>query len=198
MLDVTRSTGLLRENLGLMAGVNDWPGRSAAERLRQWPRVVELAEAAAAPPFLGVVLLGSFARGEADELSDVDFTVYAAEGEFEEAWEQRHRLHPADASCWDYPRTSDREVAGHRWLTTDFVLFDGLIGTPSGIRLADPTHVLVGDEAFSRLIVKREPITAEEQHARKDEITLHEIESLYGQLKLALRAHRRRSFTSSL
>jgi hypothetical protein len=37
--------------------------------------VVELAEAAASPPFLGVVLLGSFARGEADDLSDVDFTV---------------------------------------------------------------------------------------------------------------------------
>jgi predicted nucleotidyltransferase len=39
------------------------------------------------PPFLGVVLLGSFARGEADDLSDVDFTVYAAEGDFEAAWE---------------------------------------------------------------------------------------------------------------
>jgi hypothetical protein len=165
--------------------INDWPGRSAAERLRQWPRVMGLAEAAASPPFLGV------ARGEADDLSDVDFTVYAAEGDFEAAWEQRHRLHPADASCWDYPRPpGDRDVAGHRWLTTDFVLFDGLIATPSGTRLADPMHVLVGDEALSHQIVKCEPITAEERHRRKDEITLHEVEELYGQLKLALRAHR--------
>jgi hypothetical protein len=189
-LDVKRRAGV-REDLGLVAGINDWPGRGAAERLRQWPRVMGLAEAVASPPFLGVVLLGSFARGEADDLSDVDFTVYAAEGDFEAAWEQRHRLHPADASCWDYPRPpGDRDVAGHRWLTTDFVLFDGLIATPSGARLADPMHVLVGDEALSHQIVKREPITAEEQHRRKDEITLHEVEELYGQLKLALRAHR--------
>jgi hypothetical protein len=177
-----------------VADIIDWPGRSAARRLRQWPRLVELSEAAARPPFLGVVLLGSFARGEADDLSDVDFTVYAAEGEFEAAWEQRHRLHPADASCWDYPRPpGDRDVAGHRWLTTDFVLFDGLIATPSGARLADPMHVLVGGEALRRQIVKRQPISAEEQLRRKDEITLHEIEELYGRLKLALRAHRRRT-----
>jgi hypothetical protein len=38
---------VLREDLGLVAGINDWPGRSAAERLRQWPRVMGLAEAAA-------------------------------------------------------------------------------------------------------------------------------------------------------
>lgn len=68
-----------------VACFNDWPARSAAERLRQWPRVLELAEAAASPPFLGIVLLGSFARGEADDLSDVDFAVYAGEGEFEAA-----------------------------------------------------------------------------------------------------------------
>jgi hypothetical protein len=96
---------VLREDLAV-ADINDWPGRSAAERLRQWPRLEEFAKAAACPPFLGIVLLGSFARGEADDLSDVDFAVYAVEGEFEAAWEQRHRLHPANASCWDYPDPS--------------------------------------------------------------------------------------------
>jgi hypothetical protein len=172
--------------------INDWPGRKAAERLRQWSRVLQLAEGAARPPFLGVVILGSFARGDGDDLSDVDFIVFAAEGEFEEAWRQRHRLHPDDVACWDYPRPpGDRDVAGHRWLTTDFVLFDGLIATPSGTRVADPLHILVGDEALSRQLVKREPITAEEQQGRKDEIPLNPIEELYGRLKLALRAHRR-------
>jgi hypothetical protein len=179
--------------------INDWPGRSAAERLRQWPRILELAEASASRPFLGVVVLGSFARGDADDLSDVDFIVFAAEGDFEEAWEERHRLHPLDAACWDYPRPpGDRDVAGHRWLTSDLVLFDGLIATPSGTRVADPLHILVGDDSLSRQLVGRAPITAEEQHRRKDEITLHEVEQLYGQLKLALRAHRRGSVTSSL
>ncbi len=181
----------MREDAGFVAPIKDWPGRSAAERLRQWRRILELAEATVSPPFLGVVLVGSFARGEADDLSDVDFIVFAAEGDFDEAWEQRHRLHPVDAACWDYPRPpGDRDVAGHRWLTADFVLFDGLIATPSGTRVADPLHILVGEEVLSRQLVQREPITAEEQYRRKDEITLHEVEQLYGQLKLALRRHR--------
>lgn len=184
----------MREDPSLVVHINDWPGRIAGERLRQWPRILSLAEAAASPPFLGVVLLGSFARGAADDLSDVDFTVFAAEGEFGAAWEHRHRLHPPDASCWDYPRPPGRrDVAGHRWFTSDFVLFDGLIATPSGTRLADPMHVLVGDDALARQIVRRPPITAAEEHERKDEIVLHEVEQLYGQLKLALRDHRRRT-----
>jgi hypothetical protein len=58
-------------------------------------------------------------------------------------------------------------------------------------------HVLVGDEALTRQIVKREPITAEERHRRKDELPLNAVEKLYGELKLAVRAHRRRSFTPS-
>lgn len=163
--------------------------------MRQWPRILELAEAAV-PPFLGVVLLGSFARGEADEISDVDFTVFVADGDFEEAWEQRHRLHPNDAACWDYPRPpGDRDVAGHRWLTTDFVLFDGLIATPSGTRVSDPMHVLVGDHVLSRQLRKRELSTAAVQRQRSDEIALHEIERLYGQLKLAFRTHLRATRT---
>jgi hypothetical protein len=138
------------------------------------------------------VLLGSFARGESDDLSDVDFIVFAAEGGFEAAWERRHDLHPGDAWCWDYPRPpGDRDVAGHRWLTSDFVLFDGLIATPSGTRIADPFHLLVGSDALGGQLVRREPITAEERHRRKDELALHEIETLYGQLKLALREQRR-------
>jgi len=172
--------------------ITDWPGRTAAERLRQWPLVLGLAEAASSAPFLGVVLLGSFARGEADDISDVDFIVFAEEGAFEQAWQQRHRLHPVDAACWDYPRPpGDRDVPGHRWLTTDFVLFDGLIGTPTGTRVADPLHVLVGGETLGRQLVKR-PAT-EEPRGDGDEITLHEVEQLYGRLKLAVRAHRLRS-----
>jgi hypothetical protein len=173
--------------------INDWPARPSAERLRQWPRIVELAAAVATPPFLGVVLLGSFARGEADDLSDVDFIVFAVEGAFAEAWEQRHRLHAGDASCWDYPRPpGDRDVAAHRWLTGDFVLFDGLIATPSGTRVAPPLHVLVGDEALTSRLVLAEPAPAAGGERPEDELTLNDVERLYGHLKLAVREQRRR------
>ena len=83
---------------------------------------------------------------------------------------------------------------GHRWLTSDFVLFDGLIATPTGSRVADPLHVLVGDEALSSRLVRRTP---EELPEHGQQITIHEIEKLYGQLKLAVRAHRARVASSS-
>jgi Nucleotidyltransferase domain len=162
------------------------------QNLRQWPRIQQLAAASAVEPFVGAVLLGSFAREEADELSDVDFIVFVHEGEFEKGWEERHRLHPPDAWCWDYPRPPDgREVAGHRWLTADFVLFDGLIATPSGTRVAAPLQVLVGGDALSRQLVRREPLSEEEKHDRHDEPALHDVERLYGELKHALRTHGR-------
>jgi Nucleotidyltransferase domain len=89
---------------GAVVRIEEWPGLDAARRLRQWPHVVRLANAAAVPPFVGLVLLGSFVRGEADDLSDIDFIVFASEDHFPQVWEQRHTLHPDDACCWDYPR----------------------------------------------------------------------------------------------
>ncbi len=179
-----------RDDGRVVAAINDWPGGKAAARLRQWPRVLELADAAASAPFVGLTLLGSLARGEGDDVSDVDFIVFAADEAFASAWDERHRLHPRDAVCWDYPRPpGPRDVAGHRWLTADFVLFDGLIATPSGTRVAEPFHLLVGDEALERQLRKRESIDVE--GAAAAEIELHEIERLFGQLKLAIRARRR-------
>jgi hypothetical protein len=64
------------------------------------------------------------------------------------------------------------------------------------VRIADPPHLLAGDDAVSAQIVKRATITADELHERKGEITLHEIEQLFGQLKLAVRAHRSRTVTT--
>jgi hypothetical protein len=77
------------------------------------------------------------------------------------------------------------------------VLLDGLICTPSGSRIADPIHLLVGNDALAGQLVRREPITAEDRHQRKDEVTLHEIERLYGRFKLALRAQRGTAGTAS-
>ena len=170
-----------------MSPVNEWRGRSAASRLRQWRWVEDLTDRVSASPWLaGLLLLGSFARGAADSLSDVDFIVVVANGHFDEAWERRHDLHPDGVTCWDYPRPDDREVAAHRWLTHDLVLFDGLIATPSGTRIADPFVVLIGDPSLADRIKRLDPTSD-----ATSEIELHEVERLYGQLKLAARAGRR-------
>jgi hypothetical protein len=53
--------------------VNDWPGRTRAEASRQWPALQALARSVASIDGIdGLILLGSFANGEHDELSDSD------------------------------------------------------------------------------------------------------------------------------
>jgi hypothetical protein len=170
----------------LPSSLNDWPGREAAARSRQWPRILDLAQrVAAAPYFAGLLLLGSFARGDADSYSDVDFIAVVEPGGFDQAWAHRHELHPDGSACWDYPRPDEREVAAHRWLAPELVLFDGLIATPSGTRVADPLVVLVGGAELPDRMARFEP--AREPSGDSE---LHEIERLYGQLKHAAREAR--------
>lgn len=166
--------------------LNEWPGLEAAAWTRQWPRILDLAErVAAAPQLAGLLLLGSFARGDADSLSDVDFVVVIEPGRFDEAWEKRHDLHSEAAACWDYPQPDTREVAAHRGLTPDLILFDGLLSGPSGTRVADPLVVLVGEVGLTDRMTRFDPAAE-----TGDEIELNEVERLYGQLKLAARAAR--------
>jgi hypothetical protein len=166
--------------------VNQWQGEEAAARLRQWPRIVDLADRVSASPwFSGLLLLGSFARCSADSLSDVDFIAVVERGRFDEAWERRHDLHPPGSTCWDYPRPDEREVAAHRWLTDDVVLFDGLIATPAGTRTAEPLAVLIGEPSLADRFGRFDPAAK-----GGDDVALHEVETLYGRLKLAARATR--------
>jgi hypothetical protein len=73
--------------------VLDWPKRSEAERLRQWPLIVHAAERVLRMPELdGLLLLGSFAAGRADQISDVDLVAVVAAGQFDDAWARRREL----------------------------------------------------------------------------------------------------------
>jgi predicted nucleotidyltransferase len=84
-----------------MAGV--WEHEAVARRSRQWPALERLrAHVEVAPALAGMILVGSFARGEVDPLSDLDVVVVAPDGGFDAAWAGREELH-ADAAlvCWD-------------------------------------------------------------------------------------------------
>jgi predicted nucleotidyltransferase len=130
--------------------VNDWPGRAAAVSMRQWPTLEVTAKRAANVEALeGLILLGSFASGTPDELSDIDLIAVAAAGRFAEAWDARHRLSRDALVAWDLrPRPN---IAGHNWLNRDFVKVDCTIVDPdSGSReLAEPIVVLVGPESVA-------------------------------------------------
>jgi predicted nucleotidyltransferase len=136
---------------------NDWPGRERAESLRQWPVIEGLATRAAEIDAVdGVILLGSFARGDPDELSDVDALLVVAPGRFQDVWAERGRLSDGALIAWD-GEGGQRDLEWHTWLTRDVVKVEcGIVDPDSGSRdLADPCVVLLGDpslvERFPRI-----------------------------------------------
>ena len=118
--------------------------------MRQWPTFEATAERAENIDALdGLILLGSFASGAPDELSDIDLIAVAKTGRFTEAWEARQRLSRDALVAWDLRPKAD--AAGHNWLTPDFVKVDCTIVDPdSGSRdLAEPIVVLVGPDSVA-------------------------------------------------
>lgn len=100
-----------------------------------------------------MILLGSFAAGEPDELSDVDVLVVARPGSFQEAWAQRHRLSAGALISWDLtwdPRPKS-DCQAHNWLTRELVKVDCTIVDPDsgGKELAEPIVVLAGHTSMA-------------------------------------------------
>jgi len=176
--------------------IREWPHRAEAQRRRQWPALVHVAQRVAESPALdGLLLIGSFVSGAADDLSDVDLIVVVAEGRFAEAWRQRASLQTPDVLvAWDWPPDGG-EAAGHKWLTRELVLVECALWTPSAaVRLADPFAVLVGEESLGDRFARRHEISREEleefAQERRDDGTMPEVERRYGDLVRAARAAR--------
>jgi predicted nucleotidyltransferase len=174
--------------------VHDWPGRSGAERLRLWPALAELVARIEARPVLfdGAILMGSLVQGRGDDLSDVDLMAVVPEGVFSDAWSARAELSDGCLYAWDHVEGEGREVAGHKWLTRDLIKVECLIATPSsGMRLAEPVAVVVGDPALPDRFERRDPIPRGvlEDYARdlRETGKVHEVEARYGELKSTLR-----------
>lgn len=132
-----------------------------------------------------VVVIGSLADGRADAVSDVDLLVGVHEGAFAAAWRDRERLRVTGALySWDHWHDGSKGV--HKWLTTDAVLVEVLLGEPtSGIRLAPPWRVLAGDPGVAGRWPARPPITRAELRAGTD--GLHPVEVAYDDFKTRLR-----------
>lgn len=77
--------------------------RLPLDRYRQGPTIQRLADYITESPHFGAALLvGSFAEGRADALSDVDLIFIVNEGHFRKAWELRGNLHVTGALiAWD-------------------------------------------------------------------------------------------------
>lgn len=156
--------------------LNDWPGRLRGQSQRQWPVIESLAaRAAGIEEVAGLILLGSFATGEPDALSDVDVVVVACSGSFQDVWDQRHRLSAGALVCWDITWDPRPKLGcqGHNWLTRELVKVDCTIADPNsrGKELAEPIVVLTGPasiaDRFPRIsrdaLLERRRALAEEQ-----------------------------------
>ncbi|HJQ51815.1 MAG TPA: hypothetical protein VJ838_14970 [Gaiellaceae bacterium] len=173
----------------------DWPKRSEAERLRQWPLIMHAAEKAAGMAELdGLLLLGSFAAGRADQISDVDLVAVVAEGRFSEAWQRRRDLETAGTLYqWDVRMESDGDAASHKWITQDIVKVEcGFADAAhSAMQLAEPYAVLVGDESVATRFPALESIPPDllEVYAQelRDRGMVPDVETAYGDLRQALR-----------
>ena len=170
-----------------------WPHEATARQARQWPTLERLIEHVEASPDLdGAILLGSFARGEVDALSDLDLVLAVPEGGFEAAWAVRATLHagPTVAS-WDQRDPGFAQAGAHKWITGELVLVECLLATAtSGVRLAPPAVVLAGDPGLLDRFPTRPPITRAEVEAHPADV--HPLERAYDEFKRSVRSSLRR------
>lgn len=132
--------------------VNDWPGRGQAEASRQWPVLEVLArDAAGIDGIDGLILLGSFAAGDPDELSDVDALAVVAEGRLAEVWRERDRLVRAALVTWESCAAPESGIRWLKWLTRDLVKVEcGFVDPARSSRgLAEPIVVFAGDASIA-------------------------------------------------
>lgn len=149
--------------------LNDWPGRGRAEASRQWPALERLAHAAASIEGIdGLILIGSFANGEHDEVSDVDVLAVVAPGRFHAVWNRCGALTSDALVSWASGPKPDAGIGWLKWLTRDLVKLECGIVDPSrgGRGLADPYVVLVGEPAMAR---RFPPVSRAEVEARRRE-----------------------------
>ena len=132
-----------------------------------------------------MVVLGSFAKGTADALSDLDLFFITHQDRFQEAWERRRDLHVTGAIVhWDHGDEEGAPVAGHRWLSPDLVLVESVISAPQGGgRLAEPLRLVAGDSGLVESFPRRPTVTRTEI----TDINGHPVNVAYDGFKRAVR-----------
>lgn len=151
-------------------------------------------------PFDGIIALGSFADGDADELSDLDLLAVAAPGRFEEAWAARRQLAGDPLATWDSIDDPLHPLRWFKWLTPDLVKVECGVAAPGSRELADPVVVVLGPpslaDAFPRvdratLNQRAERLRAGQEVFDPEEMTPGErIDWKLSELKDAVRAAR--------
>jgi len=131
---------------------------------------------------IAVLLVGSIAAGTADAVSDVDLIALIDDGSFDEVWSRRFKLSQGAIYRWDVGPSG--AAGAHKWLTSDLVLVECLVGETDAIRVADPWIQVLGADV-SQSLTRREPIPRAE--VRGGDAATDDVERLYDALKLWVR-----------
>lgn len=178
--------------------IRAWPGQRQARELRHWPTLAYVAERVARSELLdALIVIGSFAKAQADEASDLDLMIAVSEGRFEEAWERRAELEtPGALVAWDFRPERHKPIGTRKFLTRDIVKVELQLSDASAAEavLAEPRYVLVGDDAVTERYAPLKPIPADVLSAYaqriRDEGHVPEVESRYSDLMEAIRHSR--------
>ena len=128
-----------------------------------------IARAAAVEPIDGLIVIGSFAGGEPDALSDLDLIAVAAPGRLEEAWDARHDLAGETLVTWEPHSNEGRDVRWLNWLTPDLVKVECGIAAPGSKELAMPFAIVFGPDSVADAFPRIDPAIVEERAARRRE-----------------------------
>jgi hypothetical protein len=151
----------------------------------------------------GIIVLGSFAGGQPDDLSDLDLVAVAALGRLEEAWQARHVAAGDVLVMWEPQPNAGREMRWANWLTHDLVKVEWGVAAPGSRELAEPYRVVYGPPSivsrFPRVdaaVVRARQETLSEQQERDFDLAALTLEERLGwslwQVKLTARALRSR------
>ena len=125
------------------------------DSIRAWPYLLDVRKRSLLlPGHRATLVIGSFAAGTADDLSDIDLYVLIDDGAFTDAWDHRDSLRPHGALYWwDIRPDANREIGTHNWLTSDMVLVECALTTAKAQpRLSEPYMVVEGDPAAVELV----------------------------------------------
>jgi predicted nucleotidyltransferase len=128
-----------------------------------------IARAADVAPIDGLIVIGSFAGGQPDALSDLDLIAVVAPGRLEEAWEARQHLAGDAFVTWEPHPNDGRDIRWLNWLTHDLVKVECGIAAPGSKELAMPFAVVSGPEALADVFPRIDLEVVQERAAQRRE-----------------------------
>jgi hypothetical protein len=134
-----------------------------------------IARSLAIPSIDGLIVLGSFAQGQPDALSDLDLIAVAAPGQLVAAWNARQQLAGDVFLIWEQPPDLrgkvPPEIRWATWLTHDLVKVECGFAAPGSKELAEPFVVVAGPNSVADSFPKigRELVQARAAQRNEDQ-----------------------------